>query len=166
MGNCGQVGDHSHCNQQLARAYIDAGCIRVQDGQFLRPFLLTSLPLAPSSTGRLPKARIKGKLPIELVVVKADERHHTSVRKPRTHAYRRASEAARVGAGCCCHPTGANHLSLIALPLFLCHPVSGKRQLHASRYRIPLWQPFGLTDRRPSSTQLGLGARSEQLNGI
>jgi len=40
----------------------------------------------------MPKARIKGKLPIE-IVVKADERHHTSVRKPRTHAYRRASEA-------------------------------------------------------------------------
>ena len=27
----------------------------------------------------MPKARIKGKLPIE-IVVKADERHHTSVR--------------------------------------------------------------------------------------
>jgi hypothetical protein len=40
----------------------------------------------------MPKARSKGKLPIE-IVVKADERHHTSVRKPRTHAYRRASEA-------------------------------------------------------------------------
>ena len=34
----------------------------------------------------MPKARIKGKLPIE-IVVKADERHHTSVRKPRTHAF-------------------------------------------------------------------------------
>lgn len=40
----------------------------------------------------MPKARIKSKLPIE-IVVRADERHHTSVRKPRTHAYRRASEA-------------------------------------------------------------------------
>ena len=29
----------------------------------------------------MPKARIKGKLPIE-IVVKADERHHTSVRNP------------------------------------------------------------------------------------
>jgi len=29
----------------------------------------------------MPKVRIKGKLPIE-IVVKADERHHTSVRKP------------------------------------------------------------------------------------
>jgi len=27
------------CDKQLARAYIDAGCIRVQDGQFLTPFL-------------------------------------------------------------------------------------------------------------------------------
>ena len=34
----------------------------------------------------------QGKLPIEIVVT-ADERHHTSVRKPRTHASRRASEA-------------------------------------------------------------------------
>jgi len=33
----------------------------------------------------MPKARIKGKLPIE-IVVRADERHHRSVRKPRTHA--------------------------------------------------------------------------------
>ena len=33
----------------------------------------------------MPKARIKGKLPIE-IVVSADERHHTSVRKPWTHA--------------------------------------------------------------------------------
>jgi hypothetical protein len=48
--------------------------------------------LAPSKTGRMPKARIKSKLPIE-IVVKADERHHRSVRKPRTPAYRRASEA-------------------------------------------------------------------------
>jgi hypothetical protein len=29
----------------------------------------------------MPKARIKGKLPIE-IVVKADERHHTAVRNP------------------------------------------------------------------------------------
>jgi putative transposase len=34
----------------------------------------------------------QGKPPIE-IVVKADERHHTSVRKPRTHASRRASQA-------------------------------------------------------------------------
>jgi hypothetical protein len=27
------------CNKHLACAYIDAGCIRVQDGQFLTPFL-------------------------------------------------------------------------------------------------------------------------------
>jgi hypothetical protein len=33
----------------------------------------------------------EGKLPIEMVVT-ADERHHTAVRKPRTHASRRASE--------------------------------------------------------------------------
>ena len=76
----------------------------------------------------MPKARIKGKLPIE-IVVKADERHHTSVRKPRTHAYRRASEA----------PVSARAVAvirpapiIIALPLFLCI-LSGKRQLHASR---------------------------------
>jgi hypothetical protein len=77
----------------------------------------------------MPKARIKSKLPIE-IVVRADERHHTSVRKPRTHAYRRASEA----------PVSARAVAvirpvpiIIALPLFLC-TLSGKRQLHASRY--------------------------------
>ena len=76
----------------------------------------------------MPKARIKSKLPIE-IVVRADERHHTSVRKPRTHAYRRASEA----------PVSARAVAvirpvpiIIALPLFLC-TLSGKRQLHASQ---------------------------------
>jgi len=76
----------------------------------------------------MPKARIKGKLPIE-IVVSADERHHTSVRKPWTHAYRRASEA----------PVSARAVAvirpapiIIALPAFL-YILSGKRQLHASR---------------------------------
>jgi hypothetical protein len=76
----------------------------------------------------MPKARIKSKLPIE-IVVRADERHHTSVRKPRTHAYRRASEA----------PVSARAVAvirpvpiIIALRLFLC-TLSGKRQLHACR---------------------------------
>ena len=74
----------------------------------------------------MPKARIKSKLPIE-IVVRADERHHTSVRKPRTHASRRASEA----------PVSARAVAvirpvpiIIALPLFLC-TLSGKHQLHA-----------------------------------
>jgi hypothetical protein len=74
----------------------------------------------------MPKARIKGKLPIE-IVVRADERHPTSVRKPRTHTYRRASKA----------PVSARAVAvirpgpiIIVLPLFLC-TLSGKRQLHA-----------------------------------
>jgi len=78
----------------------------------------------------MPKARSKGKLPIE-IVVKADERHHTSVRKPRTHAYRRASEA----------PMSARAVavirpapSIISLRAFL-YILSGKRQLHAYQYR-------------------------------
>jgi hypothetical protein len=76
----------------------------------------------------MPKVRIKGKLPIE-IVVKADERHHTSVRKPRTHAFRRASEV----------PVSARAVAvirpapiIISLPPFLC-TLSGKRQLHAYR---------------------------------
>ena len=77
----------------------------------------------------MPKVRIKGKLPIE-IVVKADERHHTSVRKPRTHASRRASGA----------PVSARAVAvirpapiIIALPPFLCI-LSGQRQLHAFQY--------------------------------
>ncbi len=77
----------------------------------------------------MPKARIKGKLPIE-IVVRADERHHTSVRKSWTHAYRRASEA----------PVSARAVAvirpvpiIIALLVFLC-TLFGKRQLHACRY--------------------------------
>jgi hypothetical protein len=63
--------------------------------------------------------------------VRADERHHTSVRKPRTHASRRACEA----------PVSARAVAvirqapiIIALPLFLLHRVWQKRQLHASQY--------------------------------
>jgi hypothetical protein len=68
----------------------------------------------------MPEARIKSKLPIE-IVVKADERHHTSVRKPRTHAYRRASiPSTNVGAGGSCHPTGVQHHLSPRVPL---HPV-------------------------------------------
>lgn len=48
------------------------------------------------------------KLPIE-IVVRADERHHTSVRKPRTHASQSGLSSTNVGAGCSCHPTGAKH---------------------------------------------------------
>jgi hypothetical protein len=74
------------------------------------------------------KARIKGKLPIE-IVVKADERHHTSVRKPRTHAFRRASEAPVSARAVAVIPPA---LIIIALSLFLCI-LSGKGQLHAFR---------------------------------
>jgi len=62
----------------------------------------------------MPEARIKSKLPIEMVV-RADQRHRRS--------------STNVGAGCSGHPTGAHyHLS----PPFLCI-LSGKRQLHASQ---------------------------------
>ncbi len=68
----------------------------------------------------MPKARIKSKLPIE-IVVRADERHHTSVRKPRTHAYRRASEA----------PVSARAVAVIRpVPIIISPPVP----LH------PVWQ--------------------------
>jgi hypothetical protein len=68
----------------------------------------------------MPEARIKSKLPIE-IVVENGERHHTSVRKPRTHAYRRASiSSTNVGAGCSCHPTSANHHRSARVPF---HPV-------------------------------------------
>jgi hypothetical protein len=36
----------------------------------------------------MPEARIKSKIPIEIVIVENDARHHTSVRKPRIHGYR------------------------------------------------------------------------------
>jgi hypothetical protein len=69
----------------------------------------------------MPKARIKGKLPIE-IVVKADERHHTSVRKPSDPRFTVGllTSSTNVGAGCSCHPTGANHHRSPRVPL---HPV-------------------------------------------
>jgi hypothetical protein len=75
------------------------------------------------------KARIEGKLPIE-IVVRADERHHTSVRKPRTHAYRRASEAPMSARAVAVIRPAPN---IISLPAFL-FILSGKRQLHAYQY--------------------------------
>jgi hypothetical protein len=83
----------------------------------------------------MPNARIKNNPPIE--IVRADERHHTSVRKPRTHASRRASEA----------PMSARAVAfirpapiIISLPAFLCTR-SGKRQLHDSRYYLVMAGP-------------------------
>jgi len=79
----------------------------------------------------MPKARIKGKLPIE-IVVRADERHHTSVRKqasdPRftVGLEHRAPMSARAVA--VIRPAA----SIISLSVFLCI-LSGKRQLHASQ---------------------------------
>ena len=87
--------------------------------------------------------RIKGKLPIE-IVVKTDERHHTSVRKPRTHAYRRAN-AALVSARAVAVIRPAP--SVISLPAFLC-TLSGKRQLHAYRYRSGYPNPDYFRSRR------------------
>ena len=104
----------------------------------------------------MPKARIKSKLPIE-IVVRADERHHTSVRKPRTHAYRRASEA----------PVSARAVAvirpvpiIIALPLFLC-TLSGKRQLHAYQYLSGGRPIFRIAGGSPSTWQ----RRKDRISG-
>ncbi len=108
----------ANCNKQLAHAYIDSGCIRVQDGQFLAPFLRSLCHWLLQYRSGAHGAN-QGKLPIEIVVT-ADERHHTSVRKPRTHDSRGAFEA----------PVSARAVAvirpapiIIALPLFLLHPV-------------------------------------------
>jgi hypothetical protein len=70
----------ANCDKQLARTYIDAGRMRLQDGLIPRTVYWIFSPLAPPRTGRMPKARMKIKLPIE-IVVNADERHHTSIRQ-------------------------------------------------------------------------------------
>jgi hypothetical protein len=99
-----------------------------------------SSPLAPPSCR--PKARIKSKLPIE-IVVRADERHHTSVRKPRTHASRRASEA----------PVSARAVVVIRpAPIIIALPRSfatclANASLHASRY-LSARCPTGLLPNR------------------
>lgn len=70
-------------NNSLAATSMRAasGCkLGNSSHRFLALFAISS-----SETGRMPKGRIHNKLPIE-IVVRADERHHTSVRKPRTHA--------------------------------------------------------------------------------
>ena len=58
------------------------------------PLFILRTDLRPGGRGGAESVRQganDGKLPIEIVVT-ADERHHTAVRKPRTHASRRASE--------------------------------------------------------------------------
>ena len=104
-------------NNSLAPTRMPAACGCKMGNSSHRSW--TASPLAPPKTGRMPKARIKGKLPIE-IVVKADERHHTSVRKPRTHAYRRASEAPVSARAVAVNPTGAQHHLSPRVPL---HPV-------------------------------------------
>jgi len=68
----------------------------------------------------MPAVRVKDKLPIEIVVGN-DERHHMSVRKPRSHASPSGFNSERnVGAGGSCHPTDANHHRSSHVPF---HPV-------------------------------------------
>jgi hypothetical protein len=112
----------------------------------------------------MPKARIKGKLPIE-IVVRVDERHHTFVRKPRPHAYRRAYEA----------PVSARAVAvirpapiIIAMPLFLC-TLSGKRQLHACRYQsaCPSLDCFQIADHLPApSSVLSIASETAMLRQL
>ncbi len=79
----------------------------------------------------MPEARIKSKIAIEIVIVENDARHRTSVRKPRNPRLSWASiPSTNVGAGCSCHPTGAQHHLSLRVAL---HP-AWQRQLHAYRY--------------------------------
>jgi hypothetical protein len=63
----------------------------------------------------MPKARIEGKLPIE-IVVNTDEPHHTSAGDPGP-ALIVGLLKGRLGGGCGCHPTGANHCRFPPVPL-------------------------------------------------
>ncbi len=105
----------------------------------------------------MPEARIKSKLPIE-IVVENDARHHTSERKPWTRAYRRASiPSTNVGAGCSCHPTGAQHHLSPRVPL---HPVwqTPVARLSVLTRLVPIWITTGLpTDCPESSMRPNLG---------
>jgi hypothetical protein len=137
------------CDKQLARTYIDAGCIWGQDAQLLASFLGSLRHWLLRVAGRMPKARIKSKLPIE-IVVRADERHHTSVRKARTHASRRASEA----------PVSPRAVAVIRpAPIIIALHRSfatclANARLHASRY-LSARCPTGLL---PNRRLLGSGS--------
>jgi len=88
----------------------------------------------------LPKARIKGKLPIEIVVRADEASSHVlyatfgPTASP-SGLEARAPMSARAGS---CHPTGANHHRSPNVPFASC---SGKRQFARFPGLIPLWKP-------------------------
>ena len=55
----------AHCDEQLTRSYIDSGGSGMQDRQLITPsmFLLSHGDL---HAGRVPRARMQSKLPIEI----------------------------------------------------------------------------------------------------
>jgi len=68
----------------------------------------------------MPEARIKDKLPIEIVVRRTNVITNLYA-NPGPTLFGRASKASTyVGAGCSCHPTGANHHRTARVPF---HPV-------------------------------------------
>src|SRR5260370_3936416 len=70
------------CNKQLARPYIDSGCIRVQDRQLVAPSFRFLRHWLLRAAGRMPEARIKSKLPIEIVVEKRRTSSHICTQTP------------------------------------------------------------------------------------
>lgn len=75
------------CNKQLARAHIDAAASGCKMGNSSHASWISS-PLASSEYRPDARDANLNELTIENIV-RVDERYHTSVRKPRTHAYRR-----------------------------------------------------------------------------
>src|ERR1700722_5813616 len=82
--------------------------------------------------GRMPEARIKSKLPIEIVVGRTNV-ITCLYATPDPRFTVGLVVGTNVGAGCSCHPTGANHLRSLSVPF---HPVWRKP---VARFRVPIW---------------------------
>jgi hypothetical protein len=110
-------------NEQLTCPYVDSGCIRVQYRQLLAPSLGSLRFLRHwllRGAGRMPEARIKDKLPIEIVVRRTNVITNLYANPGPTLFGRASKSSTNVGAGCSCHPTGAKHHRSARVPF---HPV-------------------------------------------
>src|SRR5882757_4607215 len=106
---------------QLAGANVNAGSIWVQN----RQCVTSSFALLGHLLLRSCRSNARGadteQTPNRDRRRKASSRHHTSVRKPQTHAFRSGFKpGTNVGAGCSCHPTGCEYHRSTRVPL---HPV-------------------------------------------
>jgi hypothetical protein len=144
----------THCDEQLARSHIYPSSIGMQDRQLITPSM-TLLSHGDLHAGRVPRARMQSKLPIEIAARRRSSSHICT--QPRTHAFRRALEApmsARAVAVTRPAPTmiaplaflrilsGQRPVARLSVPIHLCTLlVQTTLSCHAERYESEFLTP-------------------------